>query len=111
MRLVAHPITGAVVIVSLFASVVKIASNPCSSASRAAVRTSGARQPTPVITAIPTRCGSIPDPSRGTGGEAPLQAFRSPAAARVGTAATTHNDRTPHYHRAGNPLFGTVDAD
>ena len=50
----------AVASASLFTSVVKIASKPAASASRATFRTSLARHPAPGMTVSPSRCVLIP---------------------------------------------------
>src|SRR6266850_3176877 len=55
MRRVAAPMSCAVAMTSLFTSAAKIASNPASSASRAIVWISLARQPIPGMTASPSR--------------------------------------------------------
>ena len=56
MCVVALPMSCAVASASLFTSVVKMASNPAASASRATFRTSLARHPAPGMTVIPSRC-------------------------------------------------------
>ena len=62
MCVVALPISCAVASASLFTSVVKIASKPAASASRATFRTSLARHPAPGMTVSPSRCVLIPAP-------------------------------------------------
>ena len=60
MCVVALPMSCAVASASLFTSVVKIASKPAASASRATFRTSLARHPAPGMTVSPSRCVLIP---------------------------------------------------
>jgi hypothetical protein len=59
IRCVHAPMSWAVAMASLLTSVVKIASNPASSASRATVWMSCALQPAPGMTVIASRSGCI----------------------------------------------------